>query len=225
MRQFIKRLTSRLSNGVRLSLVVATSVLLISGFALLLLSQHRSARSAEPSKTPPSRVAQDPPFATPSALSTTTVQPVSPTATIAAVVRASPATATPTRAPTAIPSPTPIPVTQEVFTCATATPESSPNHQYYFLIHICLHTSPPQPNAHVTNMISFCGTSAQESVGASLDSSGAADWTYYDWLSCAPPTTYSLTAQVNGLDTAPCGDCSGQRLPLAGSVSFSIPAN
>jgi hypothetical protein len=224
VRQLIKRLTSWLANGVRLSLVVASCVLLIGAFAVLLLSQHRTAASTVAGETQLSSVGQNPTFASSSATTTVTVLPATPTAAATATMHASPATATPTRAPLPTPSPTPIPMTQEVFTCASATRESSPNFQYYYLIHICLYTSPPQPNLHVTNMVSSCGVSVS-SVGAQLDTSGAADWTFYDHLSCTPPTTYTLTAQTNGLDTAPCGDCTGQRLPLSGSVSFNIPAN
>ncbi len=215
--QVIKRLISRLAHGVRPILIVAGCALLVSVFALLLLSQQRSAHM--------SPVAQNLPLATPSA---TTPSTVSTSAAATATRQASPVaeapTATPLPTPTAMRSPTAVPVTQEVFTCATATPEQSPYHQYYYLIHICLQTSPAAPNAHVTNLISFCGAPSQSSTGATLNASGAADWTDYDWLSCAPPTTYTLTAQTKGLSTQACGDCPGQRFPLSGSVTIDIPA-
>src|SRR5215472_8704624 len=65
-------------------------------------------------------------------------------------------TQAPIRAPTATPSPTVVSVTQEVFTCATATPENSTYHQYFYLIHLCLHTNPAAPNLRVTDLISTC---------------------------------------------------------------------
>lgn len=222
MLQLMKRLMSRIEHKVRTILVFTVCAVLVSAFALLLLSQHLSTHSTGSSETHTS--------ATPS-------NTVSTSAAATATGQASPVTEAPTRAPTATPPPTPtraptatrapttVPVTQEVFTCATATPEQSVNHQYYYLIHICLQTNPAAPNEHVTNMISMCGAPAQTSTGAALDASGAADWTYYDWLSCAPPTTYTLTAQVNGLSTQSCGDCPGQRFPLAGSVTIDIPAS
>lgn len=219
MRQLINRLKSRLAFVVRPVVVAASIVLVVGGIALLLLSQQRPAHLTALSQTPTSTLAQN----APSATTTITVQAFTPTVAATATVRPPTVTPIPTYRPTATPSPTPIPVTQEVFTCATATPEQSLYHQYYYAIHVCLHTSPAQPGEHVTNLISTCGMPSQSSTGVTLDASGAADYTYYDWLSCAPPTTYTLTAQTDGLSTAPCGECSGQRLPLSGSVSIDIP--
>lgn len=232
--QLMKRVMAQIEHRVRAMLVVTGCALLVSVFALLLLSQQR------PTHT--STVAQNLPLATPSATTLITVStsavavatatgqasPVSAAPTRAPAATATPPPTpppTPTQAPTATPSPTAVPVTQEVFTCATATPEQSLYHQYFYLIHICLQTSPAAPNLHVTNMISLCGASSQSTVGATLDASGAADWTYYDWLSCAPPTTYTLTALTNGLSTQLCGECPGQHLPLSGSVTIDIPAS
>lgn len=229
MRQLIKRLTSRLQQVVHPVVVTALCVLLVGGIALLLISREGSAHSTHLSGTHLSSSAQTLADVTPTDTTAVTIQSTATTIVATVTTRASTVAPTPTHPPTATPlpkatpSPTPIPLTQETFTCASATPEQSMYHQYFYLIHICLHTNPPQPGANVTNLISNCGASAQSSTGVTLDASGAADYTYNDWLSCAPPTTYSLTAQTNGISYAPCGECTGARMPLSGSVSFNIP--
>lgn len=131
--QFSKRLMSRVEHNVRTILVFTVCVVLVGAFALLLLSQHLSTHATGSSEAQTSAT----PSITVSTFSAATATgQASPIAEAPTQVPTPTPPPTPTRAPTATRAPTSVPVTQEVFTCATATPEQSVNHQYYYLIHI-----------------------------------------------------------------------------------------